>query len=187
MTARIRRHRHRHRAVIVLLSTLVVLWGWFAVVKIYAPRLDPIPPNVDVLVQLGGVPFGDYQAARDIAQQRGIPDLVISNPISGTSVTDKYCGPLPGVRVHCFVPDPSTTKGEAQAFAELANTHGWASAFVLATGREHVERVRFYFNRCWGGTLSVNRPASERSLRVHISQSWYQTAGWIRAVFTNCP
>lgn len=184
-----RRYTRHRRCVIsvTLLGILLVLWGWFAVAKIYSPQLDALPKDVDVLVQLGGVPVGDYQAARDLAQQRDIPDLVISNPIPGTSVTKKYCGPLPGVRVHCIVPNPSTTYGEALAFADLADTYRWTSAFVLATGREHVERARFYFSHCWDGTLTVNRPASGRSMWVHINQSWYQTAGWIRAIFAKCP
>ncbi len=166
---------------VVCVVALTVAWSWFAVKEIYFPRTDPLPGDVDVIVQLGGIPPGDYQAARDLAQQRGVPDLVLSNPV-GQVIEDRYCGGLPGVRVHCFAPDPSTTRGEARAFASLAEQNNWRSAYVLATGREHVERVRFYFSRCWDGELAVNRPASGRSVRTHLGQSWYQTAGWVKAV-----
>ncbi|AGP29909.1 hypothetical protein [Corynebacterium terpenotabidum] len=166
---------------VTALTVVITLWGWFAATKIYAPRLDPVPDDVDVLVQLGGIPLGDYAAARRTAQDLGIPHLVLSNPI-GDAVTDRYCGPLPGVEVHCFAPEPSTTRGEARGFTVLAEENGWRSAYVLGTGREHVERVRLYFSRCWDGTLAVNRPASARTVTVHLRQGVYQTAGWLRAV-----
>ncbi|MDN6662208.1 hypothetical protein ACTXKQ_03520 [Corynebacterium variabile] len=185
MPRRISPQARRRRSFTVLAAILVILvgaWSWFAVTKIYFPRLDPAPENADVLVQVGGIPWKDYQTARDTAQRLGIPDLVLSDPSSGTEVTDRYCGPLQGVRVHCFVPDPSTTRGEARGFAELAEQNDWHSAYVLATGREHVERARLYFSRCWDGELAVNRPASGRSVTVHLKQSAYQTAGWIKAL-----
>lgn len=165
-----------------MLVVSIGLWGWFAVTKIYLPRLDPVPRDVDVLVQVGGIPWKDYQSARDTAQRLGIPDLVLSDPSTGTTVRDRYCGPLPGVRVHCFAPAPSTTRGEARGFAALAEENGWHSAYVLATGREHVARARLYFSRCWGGELAVNRPPSGRSVTVHLTQSLYQTAGWAKAM-----
>lgn len=185
MPRRISPTARRRRPLAVLTAVLVVLvgaWGWFAATKIYFPRLDQAPENADVLVQVGGIPWKDYQTARDTARRLGIPDLVLSDPSSGTEVHDRYCGPLEGVRVHCFAPDPSTTRGEARGFAELAATNDWHSAYVLSTGREHVERARLYFSRCWGGELAVNRPASGRAVTVHLKQSFYQTAGWIKAM-----
>ncbi|MGP5039525.1 hypothetical protein [Corynebacterium variabile] len=181
------RLRRRHGLRYVTLSVSVFLlvlggaWTWFAVTRIYAPRLDPVPEDVDVIVQLGGIPGGDYQAARELAEQLGVPDLVLSNPI-GRSVQGRYCGPLAGGTVHCFTPAPSTTRGEAREFAALAYSHGWRSAYVMGTGREHTERVRWYFARCWDGELAVNAPTSSRPVREHVRQGLYQTAGWLKAV-----
>ena len=107
---------------------------------------------------------------------------MISEPTGVQSFWDSYCAPLEGVEVHCFAPDPSTTRGEAQKFARLADDHGWDSAMVLGTGREHVERVRLYFERCWDGELAVNKPSSTRSFTNHLFQAGYQTAGWARAM-----
>lgn len=174
-----RRRRLLVPAAVVLL--LAVAWGWFAVTKIWFPRLDPVPADVDVVMQVGGIPPGDYQAARDLAQRLHVGDLVLSNPV-GRSVEDSYCGPLDGVRVHCFAPDPSTTRGEAREFAALAEQNGWHSAYVMGTGREHVARVRLYFGRCWDGELAVNRPESGRSVVRHLREGLYQTAGWARAL-----
>lgn len=172
------------RLCILLLVFSLCLWGWFALTKIYLPRLDPLPSDVDVLMQVGGAAPADMLRARELAQDNGIPDLVISDPTGVQRFHDTWCAPLEGVRVHCFAPDPSTTRGEAQEFARLASEHQWASAMVLATGREHVERVRLYFSRCWDGELSVNRPASSRPLLTHVKQAGYQTAGWARAMTT---
>ena len=184
MPRRISPQARRRRLLATVATVLVVLvgaWGWFAVTKIYFPRLDPVPEDADVLVQLGGIPPGDYQTARDAAQQLNVPTLVLSNPI-GDTVRERYCGPLAGVEVICFTPDPSTTRGEARGFTALAAEHGWDSAVVLGTSREHVERVRLYFSRCWDGTLAVNRPASGRSVSEHLRQGFYQSAGWARAL-----
>lgn len=179
------RRRHGLRYVVVSVAVFLLIlgaaWSWFAVTKIYAPRLDPVPGDVDVIVQLGGIPPGDYRAARDLAERTGVRDLVLSNPV-GASVEHRYCGPLAGVTVHCLTPDPSTTRGEARGFAALAYGHGWRSAYVTGTGREHVGRVRFYFARCWDGELAVNAPASSRSFLEHVRQGVYQTAGWVKAV-----
>lgn len=176
----------RHLGVLLLVFCLC-LWGWFALTKIYLPRLDPIPADVDVLMQVGGAAPADVTRARELAHDNGIADLVISDPTGVQRFHDSWCAPLDGVRVHCFAPDPSTTRGEAQEFARLAAEHHWDSAMVLTTGREHVERVRLYFSRCWDGELSVNRPASSRSLLTHVKQAGYQTAGWARAMTTlNC-
>ncbi|WP_420099009.1 hypothetical protein [Corynebacterium sp.] len=182
------RRTHRFRRVrqvaVMVLAFLVCLWGWFAVTKIYLPRLDPLPADVDVLMQVGGAKPEDVTAARRLAQDRSIADLVISVPTGVQSFRDAWCAPLGGVRVHCFTPDPSTTRGEAQEFARLAQRNNWTSAMVLATGREHVERVRLYVTRCWDGDLSVNRPATSRSMVNHLKQAGYQTAGWGRAMKT---
>lgn len=176
------RRRHILAVFGTVIAVLVGAWSWFAVTRIYFPDLDAAPEEADVLVQVGGIPWRDYEIARDTAQRLGIRDLVLSDPSSGSLVNDRYCGPLEGVHVHCFSPVPSTTRGEARGFAKLAEQHNWRSAYVLATGREHVERARLYFSRCWDGELAVNRPASERSVRTHLSQSWYQTAGWLKAL-----
>lgn len=184
----------RHVAVTVLVL-VVCLWGWFALTKIYLPQLDRLPDpaaasdggddaSVDVLMQVGGAAPSDYPEARRAAQEHGISDLVISDPTGVQRFHDDWCAPLEGVRVHCFAPEPSTTRGEAQEFARLAAENNWGSAMVLATGREHVERVRLYFARCWDGDLSVNRPPSPRSPVAHLKQGFYQTAGWARAMKT---
>lgn len=185
MPRRISPQARRRRSFTVLAAILVILvgaWSWFAVTKIYFPRLDSVPEGLDVIVQLGGAYNMDYMAARQLAKELNVPDLVISEPTGLQPRHDRYCGPLDGVDVHCFAPEPSTTRGEARGFAALAEEHGWRTAFVMGTGREHTERVRLYFSRCWDGTLAVNRPASGRSVSEHLRQGFYQSAGWARAL-----
>ncbi|MEY8565657.1 hypothetical protein AALF15_03670 [Corynebacteriaceae bacterium 7-707] len=172
------------RVGVLLLAFVLTLWSWFAVTKIYLPSLDPFPADVDVLMQVGGAAPSDVTDARRLAQEHGVTDLVISDPTGVQSFRDSWCAPLEGVKVHCFTPDPSTTRGEAREFARLAEQNHWTSAMVLATGREHVERVRLYVSRCWDGDLSVNRPASSRAPLTHLKQAGYQTAGWGRAMTT---
>lgn len=176
-----RRRRVLVRTAVVTVVVLLAGWGLFLVDKVYAPQMDAPPDDVDVMVQLGGAAPPDYDAARSFAGAHHIPALVISEPTGSRWAQDRYCGPLEGVEVICFSPDPSTTRGEAQDFTALATKHGWRSAYVLGTGREHAERVRLYFSRCWDGELAVNKPPGRRPFLTHLKQSVYQTAGWIRA------
>jgi hypothetical protein len=161
---------------------VVALWSWFAITKVYFPKLDPVPDDVDVVMQVGGASPSTYPEAREFAREHDIPNLVISEPTGIQQRWDSYCAPLEGVEVHCFSPDPSTTRGEAREFALMADDNGWDSAYVLSTGREHVERVRLYVERCWDGTLAVNKPAGNSSFTGHLYQAVYQTAGWVRAL-----
>lgn len=184
-----RRHGLRYVALSVAVFLLILgsAWSWFAVTKIYNPRLDPVPEDVDVIVQLGGAYGADFTAARQMAQDLHVPNLVISEPTGRQDRRARYCGPLVGVAVYCLTPDPSTTRGEARGFTALAYSHGWRSAYVMGTGREHTERVRHYFSQCWDGELAVNSPSQSRSFREALRQGVYQTAGWARALtYSGC-
>lgn len=56
--------------------------------------------------------------------------------------------------VHCVMPDPPTTWGEAQTTAALARERGWSNATVV-TSDWHVARARLVFRRCIDAEIAV--------------------------------
>jgi uncharacterized SAM-binding protein YcdF (DUF218 family) len=63
-----------------------------------------------------------------------------------------------------FVPDPSSTRGEARAVARLAREHGWHRLVVVTSGY-HVPRTRLIFRRAIPeGVMVVSAGYSARQL-----------------------
>ena len=64
-----------------------------------------------------------------------------------------YCATRhPGLDLHCFVPDPPTTKGEGRELRRLAAQYGWRTVIVV-TFRPHISRARFILEQCFDGDL----------------------------------
>jgi uncharacterized SAM-binding protein YcdF (DUF218 family) len=57
-----------------------------------------------------------------------------------------------GLRLICLTPRPAATRGEARAFADLAEREGWSS-LVLVTSTYHVRRASLLLDRCYQGRL----------------------------------
>jgi hypothetical protein len=84
------------------------------------PRVDELR-HADAIVILSGPHHGRYLFGFELAEQGWAPNLVVSNP-SGTDNPrlTRYCDePHARFAVHCFVPDPPTTKGEARQLQRL--------------------------------------------------------------------
>jgi hypothetical protein len=60
--------------------------------------------------------------------------------------------PRPRLDLHCFVPDPPTTKGEGRELRRLASQYGWRTVIVV-TFRPHISRARFILEHCFDGDL----------------------------------
>ena len=90
--------------------------------------------------------------------------------------------PAPGVDLHCFAPDPPTTKGEGRELRRLASQHGWRTVIVV-TFRPHISRARFILEQCFDGDLvMVASPGSHYRYSRWAFEYVYQTAGYSRAV-----
>jgi uncharacterized SAM-binding protein YcdF (DUF218 family) len=83
-----------------------------------------------------------------------------------------------GVEVVRFVPDPSTTRGEARFVVALARDRGWERV-VVVSGRSQVGRARLRFRRCWPeGELLVVAPPD----RVGAFDVLYELGATMKAV-----
>lgn len=110
-----------------------------------------MPSRVDAIVMLAG-PGDRLPVAVGLARQHRAPVLVVSRGHLG------YGGPcpgsVPGVRIVCFEPDPSDTRGEAEYAGRLAAARGWHSLALVVT-REQATRARILMHRCHDGPVYV--------------------------------
>jgi uncharacterized SAM-binding protein YcdF (DUF218 family) len=117
------------------------------------PALDP-PGRADaVLVFAGG--DGERQAKGARLVRSGVaPVLVVSNGRDTTSPSARACGRSRNLEVVCLTPPSSSTRGEARAFAALAERERWGSV-VVVTSPYHVRRARQALGRCYDGAVAA--------------------------------
>ncbi len=146
-----------------LLVTVVVLVTGFAVITgqlLYWPATNP-PGRADAVLVLSGG-GGERHAAGVRMVQAGVaPVLVVSNGGNPGSRGAELCGRRFGFRIICIAPHPDSTRGEARAFAELAEREGWRSV-ALATSTYHIRRTTLLVGRCFKGAIfTVRAPGSQ--------------------------
>ena len=92
-------------------------------------------------------------AALKLAREHRAPVLVVSRGREG------YGGPCapatPDVKIICFDPNPSDTRGEVEFASRLAKRYRWRS-LVLVTTRVQDTRARILMGRCFGGSIYVS-------------------------------
>jgi uncharacterized SAM-binding protein YcdF (DUF218 family) len=140
------------------------------------PDLRALPEQADAIVELGGARATEReQVALQLAREHRAPVLIQSR----WSGDGKCVPPVAGVRVECFQPVPSTTRGEARYIAALAVREHWAS-IILVTTPDQAWRAGLRFSRCFPGKL-YNATAD---LRWHdwFRQIPYQWGASIKAL-----
>ncbi|HET9254268.1 MAG TPA: hypothetical protein VFO16_03575 [Pseudonocardiaceae bacterium] len=138
------------------------------------PDLQPLPPRVDVIVELGGLGDRD-DAALGLARAHRGPVLIQSTVIEEAG-TERCLPPVPGVRILCFHPDPDTTRGEAEYIGQLAAQHHWRSV-ALVTTPDQAWRARLRMTRCFGGDVYVSTtPLPVLAWFWQIPYQWVATA-----------
>lgn len=169
----------RYLAALVVLVVGVVVAGVPILVR---PQLDPVT-RADAVVVLGGSNIdGRVETGLQLVRDGVAGQLVLSNPYaSPDTVTGRACrSTVPGVEISCFPPDPSTTQGEAEEIARLADARGWRSV-VVVTAVYHVSRARWIIQGCYDGRLTMVAPESRPGLGYWAYQYAYQVAGYTKA------
>jgi uncharacterized SAM-binding protein YcdF (DUF218 family) len=160
-----KRGRKRLRyAVIVLVALLVgfsaITARWF----IWPPT--GMPDRVDAIVLLDGPSdLNRLEAALGLARERRASFLVISYSPEGPHwwTGGSVCAPkVTEARVICFIPNPDTTRGEAEFVGRLARQYHWQSIVLVATApQDPVALLRT--KRCFSGKvymINASFPAS---------------------------
>jgi uncharacterized SAM-binding protein YcdF (DUF218 family) len=141
------------------------------------PQIDPLQ-HADAILVLGGRDYDRYPFGIGLGEQGWAPIVVLSIDRWRTG----FCAtPHPHLNLRCFIPDPPTTKGEAQELHRLAANYGWRTVIVV-TSRPHISRARFILEQCFDGNLVMVESPAHLSVREWAYQYVYQTAGYARAV-----
>jgi uncharacterized SAM-binding protein YcdF (DUF218 family) len=111
------------------------------------------PGRADAVVVFAGGDGERQDEGLRLVREGVAPVLVISDGGQPGSRKARVCRERPArLRLVCFSPDPATTRGEAQRFAELAEREGWRS-LVLVTSTYHVRRASLLLGRCYRGQV----------------------------------
>jgi uncharacterized SAM-binding protein YcdF (DUF218 family) len=141
------------RARLSLVALLVLLGLATLIGRLFVwPSTRP-PGRVDVVLVLAGG-HGERQDTGVRVVREGVaPVLVFSDGGRPGPFYDELCRQrFPGIRVLCLTPRASTTRGEARAFAELADREGWRSVAVV-TSSYHARRAAMLVGRCYPGVV----------------------------------
>jgi len=146
------------------------------------PQTDPLR-HADAILILGGEYNERYPFGFALASEGWASTVVVSNPKGKADrwLTNRCANPPTGIAMHCFVPDPSTTKGEGRELRRLASQNGWRTIIVV-TFRPHISRARFILDQCFDGDLVMVASPAQLSVPKWAFQYAYQTAGYVRAV-----
>lgn len=177
--ARRRRRIRRWLVSVCVLLIAVVIGGLPVYVR---PQIDPLR-HADAILVLGGTDYRRYPFGLELGVQGWAPMVVVSNPNGPKDPwLTRYCAtPHPRLSLHCFIPDPPTTKGEGRELRRLAANYGWRTV-IVATFRPHISRARFILERCFDGDLVMVASPSHLSALKWAFEYLYQTAGYVRAV-----
>jgi uncharacterized SAM-binding protein YcdF (DUF218 family) len=151
------RFRLGRRTLRVAAALLIIFAGVTARVIVWPAQ--GMPTHVDAIVVLAG-PGQRLPVATQLARDHRAPVLVVSTGHLGYG--GQCPAPIPGVKIICFAPDPSNTRGEAEFAANLAKRSDWRSVVLVAT-RAQDTRARMLMSRCYEGSIYV----------ITASQAWY--------------
>jgi hypothetical protein len=136
----------RRRWHIVLVVAFVVVGFCVATALLLVVPQQGMPATVDAIVMLNG-PGDRLDTALMLGWERRAPVLVISRG-SAYFGHGSVCAPaMPGVKVICFDPKPSTTQGEAEFIGRLASRYHWRTV-TLVTITPQITPGRIWLGRC---------------------------------------
>jgi uncharacterized SAM-binding protein YcdF (DUF218 family) len=157
---------------LVLILALLIAFLAATVYLFIVPHMDRVT-HADAVVVLSGGRTDRLPKGLKLVQDGVAPTLVISDGrAQGYPQANRLCRGRQPFKVVCFLPDPYSTRGEAEGVARLARKYGWHS-LVVVTSRYHVFRSRVLFERCFHGRLAVvGSMPSVRNLLNGALQEW---------------
>ncbi|MGX9297195.1 YdcF family protein [Tsukamurella paurometabola] len=180
--------RARRLAVCVVVLALLAAVG-IALDRAYLqPKIDRQLQPADAIVVLGGNPYERFEHGLRLAERGLARQVVLSNSVGAedTRMQELCARTITGVQITCFLPQPWTTRGEAQEVQRLASARGWNDIIVVTT-TAHLERARFILERCYDKTLQMTDFPESRGAAETVFGWGYQSAGWLKALYqTGC-
>jgi uncharacterized SAM-binding protein YcdF (DUF218 family) len=169
-----------------LLVTAVVA-GLLLVVGVVAVNLrlfvfprSSTPAHADAVVVLAGGNGERLDQGLDLVRRGVAANLVVSTG------PDALCASRHTFAVHCFLPHPDDTRGEAEAVGRLASREGWHH-LVLVTSDYHATRARILVGRCFSGTLDVSAASSRKGPLSWLGAIAHEWGGLVEtAIHRSC-
>ncbi|GAA1510479.1 uncharacterized SAM-binding protein YcdF (DUF218 family) [Agromyces terreus] len=179
----------RRRFLIALgavLAAILLVAGLGAPIYVFPPQAA-VPERADAVFILGPARAERFELARQLIDDGVTDRMVVSVPadvLESPRETGRYrnCN-IPGGDVTCVDAEPSTTRGEAQLLAALADEQGWNSVIVI-TRTPHIIRTRVLFDRCFDGDLAVLDSREPITLAGWMREYAYQTAAFAKVLTT---
>jgi uncharacterized SAM-binding protein YcdF (DUF218 family) len=172
-------------AVVVALPIVLGIAGYYLFTRADMDQLRP----ADAIVVLGGEHDGREAYGLQLAREGIAKTVVLSDPYGPQdTLMDEACAAgTTAIRVICFAPDPSTTRGEAMFTQRLAEQYGWKTVVVISW-RYHLLRARFIFDQCFDGDVIMR--GVPRTYNFSLME-WegvyaYQVVGMVKAVVVGC-
>jgi hypothetical protein len=159
-----------------MLAAAAIVVAVFAAVtgRLFIWPASGMPARVDAIVMLNG-PGDRLPTALWLGWEHRAKFLVISR---GSQVYGhgNSCAPrIPRVRVICFDPSPSTTRGEAEFAGRLAARYHWRSIALVAITPQDT-RARIRLGRCFSGKIYVvTAPIRAHMWPYEIAYEWGAT------------
>ena len=160
-----------------LVTVALVIVVGAATLRLFIWPDQGMPTRVSAIVMLNG--SGDrLDTALDLAWQHRAPFVVISRGSPGYGHGGDCAPSIPHVKVICFDPNPSTTKGEAEFAGRLARKYHWQSVALVTTTPQD-SRARLRVERCFTGPVYV--VTASLPLSAWPSEIAYEWAATVKA------
>ncbi|HET6532831.1 MAG TPA: hypothetical protein VFH03_19765 [Actinoplanes sp.] len=164
------------RRFLVAVAVLLIGLGVVTDRMFIHPRLAPLPPSVDAIIELGGAGMAGRDSLALELARRGHAPFLVQSTLADAVGTSRCLPPVPAVTVLCFHAEPNTTRGEARWIADEANRRHWRSV-VLVTTPDQAWRARLRTTRCFDGEVYVaTAPLPWYEWPRQIPYQWAATA-----------
>lgn len=140
----------RRLLVVVPLAVIVFL---LSLVPFVWPQTDR-PRRADAVFILSGDHGERLPQALRLMEAKVAPTMVFVGTPDRTLEHELCQGGRGSYEVLCVRPVPDSTRQEARAAAELAQTRGWRT-IVVVTSTQHVTRSALLFRRCFAGDVDM--------------------------------
>jgi len=161
----------------------VALNIWFSTVPVSDNPKDV--PSDAVVLFVGGRGERLIQALELVRSGEQGSTLVIPNGFAGQwPDANMICAGDWDFDVVCPVPDPDSTRGEAQVLSSIAQDRGW-SHMTMVTSDYHAPRASVLLNACYDGIVSVAEADSGLGLWGRFTRWRHEFLGNIDARIIN--
>lgn len=159
----------------MLLGTILVALD----LRVFVFPWSDTPRRTDLIVVLGPWSNGPrLQVVRELLRRHPTTMLLVSvnNVAHDCPGIEKAFAPM---AVHCYRPEPFTTRGEARGAAAFAARNGLRTVSVV-TSEDQLHRAGVRFRRCF--PADVDLIAATVPLRARLRMLPYQNAAMVKAL-----